>query len=154
VRYIRDEATKGVEDTTGTPDVSPAKLKQAVDRIGDEKLDLLLGKTSADQLRAVVNATQDLKTSPPRRINGSDTSLNLLNWADKMLEHLPILGPFTRGAAKMAKKAYDTGKADVAADQALLEEQYAPQYRLSDQTELKAFLPGAAAASIAEQVRR
>jgi hypothetical protein len=149
VRYIRDEATKGPKDSSGTAEVSVPKLKQAMDRIGDDKLDLIVGKTSADQLRSIVSTAEDLKTSPPRRIAGSDTALNALTWMNHFLDHIPGVGPVMKGAGKLVKRTYDEGRSGVEIDRALGEQEYTP-YRLSDANELRAFLPSAAAASMQE----
>jgi hypothetical protein len=153
VRYIRDEAAAGPIDQTGLPNISAAKLRQAVDRIGDEKLDLLLGKTSAEQLRKIAAATEDVKTSPPNRYGGSATAVNFLNWMDKFIGHVPYVGAGAKLVSKLGQKAHEAVRADALQSQALLEDQYLSQYRLSDQRELKAFLPGAAAATTSE-VRR
>lgn len=152
VKYIRDESTKGITDRTGAPEVSAPALKRAVEKIGDEKLDLLLGKTTADQLRNVVQAAQDLKTSPPKRIAGSDTGVNILTMLDKVFSKLPVGSTIAKGVVKLVKNANEAGKADLMTDQALLEEELKPK-RLRDQTELRAFLPGAAAAAVSEQAR-
>ncbi|MDB5975139.1 MAG: hypothetical protein JWR07_1899 [Nevskia sp.] len=151
VNYIRQEATKGVVDESGAANVSAPALKRALDKIGDEKLDLLLGETTATQLRAVVKAAEDLKTSPPKRIQGSDTGVNAMMLLDKVFSHLPVVGNTIRGTIRLAGKATEVGKAGKAVDESLMIP--ATPFRMKDSKELRAFLPGAAAASIAEEGR-
>lgn len=157
INYIREAATKaGGPDETGARNVSPAALRKAVDRIGDEKLNLLLGDTTASQLRAVMKATDDLKTSPPKRIQGSDTAINVLGLLDKlgkgiggMVDHVPGAGPVARGAAKMVGNAYELGQSEKRVNEALMGKKKIPAtpYRMKEATdELGLFLPGAAAA--------
>ena len=122
VEYIKTEATKGVAPMPdGTPNVSPAALKKAVERIGDKKLDMILGKSSADQLRNVVAVAQDVKTLPPYK-GGSSTVPNVLSMLDRVVGKaaaVPIVGPIAGGAIRMGQSAYKQGLATKQAQEAL-----------------------------------
>lgn len=68
VDMITQEATKG--------DVfSPAGFERAIKTIGEEKLDILLGKDAVKTLQDALQTAKDLK-KPPHRVTGSDTELN------------------------------------------------------------------------------
>jgi len=109
VRYIREQATKGVAtDAAGNLNLSPAGLKRALDKITDAKLEIILGKTQAKQLRDLQTVSIDTKTIPPYK-GGSTTAPNLLAIFDK-LSKFPIAGPITRGVLREGADLIKKGK--------------------------------------------
>lgn len=86
VRHIRDEAYKGVTtDQNGNRIVSPATLNRVVtdlDKSG--KLDYMLGKKGAEQMRTLNEVAQEMFTAPPGSVNTSNTSSALLNAIDTL----------------------------------------------------------------------
>lgn len=80
VKYIRDEATKGVAtDMRGNPIVSAAKLNNAIRALDhDGKLEFIFGKKGAQQLRDVNDLAKVVYTSPPGAVNTSNTASVLL----------------------------------------------------------------------------
>lgn len=122
VEYIKQEATKSVAlDASGQANISPAGLKRALDRIGDKKLNMILGKSGADQLRNIANVAYDVKTLPPYK-GGSTTVPNLMSTMDKILgnvEMVPFVGPVTGGAVRLTRAAVKSGKAGKEVDAAL-----------------------------------
>jgi hypothetical protein len=109
--YIKTEATKSVAtDAAGSANISPAALKRALDRIGDKKLDMIFGKSSADTMRQISRTAQDVKTMPPNKA-GSTTVPNFLAVMDRIVGKVPIVGSTTMGAAKVVR---DLGKSGTA----------------------------------------
>ena len=109
IRYIREQATKGVAtDAAGNLNLSPAGLKRALDKITDVKLEIILGKTQAKQLRDLQTVSIDTKTIPPYK-GGSSTAPNLLAIFDK-LSKFPIAGPITRGVLREGADLIRKGK--------------------------------------------
>jgi hypothetical protein len=86
VRYIRDEAYKGVTtDTNGNRVLSPAALDRVItnlDKTG--KLDYLFGKKGAEQMRTLNDVAKDVFTAPPGAVNTSGTASVLLTALDTM----------------------------------------------------------------------
>jgi hypothetical protein len=81
VRWIRDEATKGVAaDGAGNRVLSPAALDKAIRALDhDEKLQRIFGKAGAQRLRDINDIAQVAKTVPPEAaINFSNTASTLL----------------------------------------------------------------------------
>lgn len=80
LRYIRDEATKGVaRDETGAPIISASQLDRAItglDKTG--KLDFVFGKKGAEQLRTINDVAKDVMVAPPGAVNNSNTAGVLL----------------------------------------------------------------------------
>lgn len=119
VEYIRDEATKSVApDSAGNPNLSPAALKRAIDRIGNKKLELLIGPEATRRLNDIALVAADTKTLPPWK-GGSTTAPNLLATFDKVLNRLPIAGPTVKTGISMAAKAYEESKAPKRVQEAL-----------------------------------
>lgn len=111
VEYIKNEATKSVAlDSAGNMNVSPAALKATIDRIGDKKLDLILGKSSADTLRNIAKVTQDVKTLPPYK-GGSTTVTNFISMMDRFLNKIPIVGHTAVGGVKLLRDLNKSGQA-------------------------------------------
>lgn len=112
IEYIKGEATKSVSvDSFGNPNISPAALKRAVDRIGERKLDILLGQGGAEKVGRIVEVAQDVKTLPPYK-GGSTTVPNALSLGNlvSQAEKIPFLGPLGSGAANLVKSAYKAGE--------------------------------------------
>lgn len=80
LRYIRDEATKGVaRDAAGNEIISASSLDKAIKRLDNEgKLDYLFGKRGAEKLRAVNDLAKVMFTTPPGSVNTSNTASVLL----------------------------------------------------------------------------
>lgn len=118
VSEIKKAATDNLAtDEKRRKNFSPSGMRDQLDKIGDEKLDILLGPGVSKQLRDVLDGAIDIKTSPPKRIQGSDTAINALTVAtgilDKALskaEKIPFLGPMAKGGVVMGKAVYDAGK--------------------------------------------
>jgi hypothetical protein len=97
VEYIKGEATKGVSlNERQKPEVNPGQMKRAIDKIGPKKLEMLIGKSAADELRATLETAQDVKTIPANK-GGSTTVSNAVSLMDRLL-----LGPAGGGAAGLA----------------------------------------------------
>lgn len=112
IDYIREEATKSVSiDASGNMNVSPAAMKRVIDKIGPQKLDLILGKSSADQIRTIAQVTQDVKTLPPSKV-GSTTASNFMAMMDGMerqLGHIPFIGSPVRGGIQLMRELGKSG---------------------------------------------
>lgn len=81
IRYIRDEATKGMGmDSQDRPLVSPAKLHQTVRALdANGRLDLMLGKKNAAIVRDLNDTVRYVSTVPPGTlINSSGTAGTLM----------------------------------------------------------------------------
>jgi hypothetical protein len=81
VKFLRDESTKGLGTDSGdNPLVSPAKLNNAVQRLdANGRLDLILGKSSANIIRDLNDVVQYVNTVPPGTlVNHSGTAGALL----------------------------------------------------------------------------
>jgi hypothetical protein len=84
LRHIRDEALKGVgRDTAGNPIVSASALDRVVSQLDKSgKLDLVLGKKQAEQIRTVNEVAKDVLTAPPGAVNTSNTATVLAGLLD------------------------------------------------------------------------
>jgi hypothetical protein len=80
LRYLNEESTKGVgTDIHGNPIVSAARLNNAVRALdASGKLDFLLGKRGAAQVRDLNEIVKVIKTAPPGSVNFSNTASVLL----------------------------------------------------------------------------
>lgn len=81
VRYIRDEATKGLaRDSSGRPMISPAQLNNTIRRLDENgRLDVIFGKKNAQLMRDINEVLKDVTTVPPGTlINTSGTAGTLL----------------------------------------------------------------------------
>ncbi len=110
ISYIEREATKGVqllED--GSPNVSPAALKRAVDKIGTEKLDQIFGSGTRKKLDDIVKAARDLKTEPPAVHGGASTFANALAFLERSISRVPGSSIVT-GTVRAIGKVNDLGK--------------------------------------------
>lgn len=86
LRDIQEQATKGVApDANGQPMVSPAALNKAINNV-DDKLDVILGKQSADKLRLLNDVSKDLLTLPASAaVNHSNTASAIAAMIDATL---------------------------------------------------------------------
>lgn len=84
LRHIRDEALKNVaRDSAGNPIVSAAGLDRVItglDKTG--KLEMVLGKKQAEQLRTINEVAKDVLTAPPGVVNTSNTATVLAGLID------------------------------------------------------------------------
>lgn len=84
LRHVRDEALKGVgRDSAGNPIVSASALDRVVTQLDKTgKLDMVLGKKQAEQLRTVNEVAKDVLTAPPGAVNTSNTATVLAGLLD------------------------------------------------------------------------
>ena len=74
LEHIKNRAGKGrVENQSGKANVTHDAMKSEIERIGDEKLRMLLGDKVVDQLYEVRQFTHDVKTQPDTGLKGSPT---------------------------------------------------------------------------------
>jgi hypothetical protein len=80
VRWLQEESTRNVAtDIRGNPIVSPARLHNAVRALeSGGKLDFILGKKGAQQIRDLNDLVKVVYTSPPGSVNTSNTASVLL----------------------------------------------------------------------------
>lgn len=110
LRYIRDEATKGVaRDAAGNEVISASNLDRALKRLdADGKLDYLFGKRGAEKLRAVNDLAKVMFTAPPGAVNTSNTASVLLAALDMAMSSsagVPL--PIMSGLRLMVKNVKD-----------------------------------------------
>lgn len=84
LRHVRDEALKGVTtDSAGNKVVSPAALDRTITQLDKTgKLDYVLGKKKAEQLRTINDVAKTVLTSPPGAVNTSNTASVLAGLLD------------------------------------------------------------------------
>jgi hypothetical protein len=84
LRHIRDEALKGVtRDSAGNQVVSASALDRVITQFDKSgKLDYVLGKKKAEQVRLVNEVAKDVLTSPPGVVNTSNTATVLAGLLD------------------------------------------------------------------------
>jgi hypothetical protein len=110
LRYIRDEATKGVaRDAAGNEVISASGLDRAIKRLdSDGKLDYLFGKRGAEKLRAVNDLSKVMFTSPPGAVNTSNTASVILAAMDMAMSSsagIPL--PVMSGLRLLVKNVKD-----------------------------------------------
>lgn len=111
MQFIKDEATKSVAlDERGNPNVTPAALKRAVDKIGSEKMDEIFGPGTTRRVNAIVEAARTLKTEPPAIHKGSSTLGNVLAFLERGLGKLPVVGDVGAGTIQAAVKLKQMGE--------------------------------------------
>lgn len=116
IQHIKDAITQNVaRDINGNPIVSPAKLDAAVRSLdADNKLNYILGKQGAQQIRDINELAKDIYTSPPGAVNYSNTATVLSGLLDTALSGLsgmplPILS--ARRFVKSKQLSKQVGKA-------------------------------------------
>lgn len=84
LRHIKDEALKGVSrDAAGNQIVSASALDRVVTQLDKTgKLDLVLGKKQAEQIRTINEVAKDVLTTPPGAVNTSNTATVLAGLLD------------------------------------------------------------------------
>lgn len=84
LRHIKDEALKGVSrDAAGNQIVSASGLDKAITALDKSgKLEMILGKKQADQMRLINDVAKDIFTSPPGAVNTSNTATVLAGLLD------------------------------------------------------------------------
>lgn len=112
LRHLRDEATKNVgRDPLGNPLVSAAQMDRVLRSLDkDGKLEIVFGKTGAEQLRTLNDVTKDIFVAQPNAVNSSNTASVVLAALDAMTAAgtgipAPLLSglKYTRDKAKAAK---------------------------------------------------
>lgn len=84
LRHIRDEALKGVTtDSSGNRVVSASAMDRIITQLDKTgKLDYVLGKKKAEQIRTLNDVAKDVLTSPPGAVNTSNTATVLAGLLD------------------------------------------------------------------------
>lgn len=144
IAYIEREATKGVqllED--GRPNVSPAALKRAVDKIGTEKLDQIFGSGTRKALDRIVTAARDLKTEPTAVHGGSSTMSNALAFLEKSLGKIPG-GSVVSGAARAVGQVKSLGDAGRTVREAARDPLSDAAARVDTRNKLRQYAPASA----------
>jgi hypothetical protein len=101
IQRIKDMATKSVaENVDGSPNITAAGFKRALDAYGPQKLDEIFGPGTAKQLSTILQAAKDVKTLPPSAAVGSSTVANALALLGKGLDKVPIVGSAIVDVAK------------------------------------------------------
>ena len=121
IERIKKEATpSAAENVDGSPNLSAAKLKGAIDNLGPQKLDEIFGAGTAKQITKILQATVDVKTLPPTAAVGSSTLANVLAFLGKGIEKVPLVGGPVVDLARGAAKLREIGAASRTAEQANL----------------------------------
>lgn len=112
VDRILADATKGsATNEAGERVLSPASLEKAINGIGRQKLESILGKSNTDQIYKILEAVKMVRTDPSIRNAGSSTVQNLLTALEKAIPG----GKYVGGAARAVKSM---GEAPAAARRA------------------------------------
>jgi hypothetical protein len=75
----------------------------------DGKLEVVFDKGVATKLRALADATRDVRTKPAGRVAGSDTNSRIVNFLEH-LSHVPGIGKYASGVGKVVKKVGGLGQ--------------------------------------------
>lgn len=112
IQHIMDEATKSVaQRSTGEPNITPASMQKAIRSIGPEKMQEIFGAETTRQVNEILQATRDVKTTPPAGHPGSSTIGNALALLEKGLAKVPVLGDVASGVVSLGAKAAKVGEA-------------------------------------------
>lgn len=113
VDYILNKAIeKGVTNERGQQTVSAPAMRQAINNIGTEKLDYLLGPDAMKRLTDTLENAKDI-TQAPGQVKGSPTVVNLKDAAKQaamdsakkhMLEGIPWVGKIASGVFDFFEK--------------------------------------------------
>jgi hypothetical protein len=112
IDYIYDKATTGPKNERGQANVNWGGLRRAIDDIGNDKLEMMVGKVGAKKLNEIVEAAEIAKTEPPMGIKGSPTADKLVTLMDK-LGAIPYVGGVAdvgKGVVKGVTKLREVGK--------------------------------------------
>jgi hypothetical protein len=108
---IKSAATKSATlNEDGSSPLSPAALKQVMDRYGNEKLDEIFGPGTTKQLNKILEVARETKP-PTTGAIGSSTFANVMAFLEKGLTKVPVGGDLVVGAAKFVGKAREIGAA-------------------------------------------
>lgn len=179
INHILDKATeKGVPNERGVNGLSAPALRNAINQIGTDKLNHLLGPDVVESLQNTVKNAQDVKQAPGR-VQGSDTAINLqdklkqglmqssaqhlLGWVPGIGKGISAISDYLQ-AQKQAKITQQrvsdalTPRRASAADIEAMLQQYKAAQRQQNINTLKrvgtAFAPAAYAASVNAQSRQ
>jgi hypothetical protein len=112
IDHIYERATGGPKNERGQVNVNWGGLRRAIDEIGSDKLEMMVGKAGAKKLNEILEAAEIAKTEPPMGIKGSPTVDKFLTLMDK-LGAVPGIGgaaEIAKGAVKSVGKLRDIGK--------------------------------------------
>lgn len=117
VEFIKERAANSITSPTktGSAEFSPSGLKRALDQIGDDHLGLIFSKETVRQLHQLDAVSRDVK-SHPTTVKGSPTSANLMVMLDRILGHVPMVGPIGRGAIRVGGRLKQEGDAAAQAE--------------------------------------
>jgi hypothetical protein len=102
LEFLKDKVTQSIDtDSFGNPIVSPAKFKSAVRELDqDGKLDYLLGKKGAQEVRDLMETTILVNAPLKGAANYSNTSSALIQALDRIsaspIGKIPVIGSLTR----------------------------------------------------------
>jgi hypothetical protein len=102
LEFLKDKVTQSIDtDSFGNPVVSPAKFKSAVRELDqDGKLDYLLGKKGAQEVRDLMETTILVNAPLKGAANYSNTSSALIQALDRIsaspIGKIPVIGSLTR----------------------------------------------------------
>jgi len=111
IEYLKDKVTQSIDvDTFGNPVVSPAKFKAAVRELDqDGKLDYLLGKKGAQEVRDLMETTILVNAPVKGAANYSNTASALIRSLDMIMASpvgkIPLVGNIAKYSFEKAKQA-------------------------------------------------
>ena len=117
IREMRGSVIEGMKDVWTKTQTSQSKANQLnkyFERLGDDKIEILFGKSGAKQISDFRKAAEIMNKAVPSPEGGSQTAGRLMLMAGgmfKFLERLPIVGATTAKAAGIVK---DIGTASAA----------------------------------------
>ena len=117
IKEMRGSVIDGMRntwDSTVTPMAKANQLNKYFDKIGDDKIEILFGKTGANQIKDFRKAADILNKTVPSPEGGSQTAGRLMimgNSIINLLEKIPVAGS---GAAKAVRVLKDVGTASSA----------------------------------------
>jgi hypothetical protein len=134
IQEIINSAAEGVTTMeSGTPAFTATGLNKAINRIGQDRLKILLGKDPAKVVNAILDASKTVMTKPAARIAGSDTVAGALTFGEEVINRLnisagvvgkgvgkvsPVLGSITANAIRSAARAVENERVARAAKEA------------------------------------
>lgn len=94
----------GIEDINGVRILKLGALEREVEKIGREKLTLLLGKEATGKVYKIIEAARILEKKQPSIAGGSQTASRLMNLAQMLingLDKIPMVGGVASSGAKI-----------------------------------------------------
>jgi hypothetical protein len=110
IEFLKDKVTQSIDtDSFGNPVVSPAKFKSAVRELDqDGKLDYLLGKKGAQEVRDLMETTILVNAPLKGAANYSNTSSALIQALDRItaspVGKIPLIGSITKYSFEKAQQ--------------------------------------------------